>query len=205
MYHVAYGSTTSQFADLELKKITDKGTFASSPEECRKSKSTRFNKYACGEYYAYAIGNPKVIECDSSGIGNRVWAIAIDEDVPKYYRCMCEDNKGNIKHGDCSTFNDHMRFAELGDAEAQFFLGVRYYNGEGVSQNYSEAVKWFTKAAEQNIPEAQVNLGKMYLEGKGVKRDPQTAKKWLEKEGAQQLLKERQIENSMREYMEKYF
>ena len=39
--------------------------------------------------------------------------------------------------------------AEQGDAEAQFNLGVMYANGEGVPQDYAEAVKWYPKAAEQ--------------------------------------------------------
>ena len=26
-----------------------------------------------------------------------------------------------------------------------------YYNGEGVPQDYKEAVKWYTKAAEQGL------------------------------------------------------
>lgn len=39
--------------------------------------------------------------------------------------------------------------AEQGDAESQFTLGVRYANGQGVKQSYTEAAKWFLKAAEQ--------------------------------------------------------
>lgn len=32
-------------------------------------------------------------------------------------------------------------------AEAQFKLGVKYLEGDGVQQSYEEAVKWFRKAA----------------------------------------------------------
>jgi len=44
--------------------------------------------------------------------------------------------------------------AEQGDAEAQYNLGVRYANGEGVPEDYKEAVKWFRKAAEQGFAAA---------------------------------------------------
>jgi len=36
-----------------------------------------------------------------------------------------------------------------GDALAQNNLGVMYENGQGVPQDYKEAVKWYTKAAEE--------------------------------------------------------
>jgi TPR repeat protein len=55
--------------------------------------------------------------------------------------------------------------AERGDAKAQFELGVRYAEGDGVPEDYAEAVKWYRKAAEQGNAEAQYNLGFMYAEG----------------------------------------
>ena len=39
--------------------------------------------------------------------------------------------------------------AEQGDAAAQYNLGWMYRFGKGVQQNYSKAVKWYRKAAEQ--------------------------------------------------------
>ena len=37
--------------------------------------------------------------------------------------------------------------------------GLMYYNGEGVPQDYQEAVSWFRLAAEQGDASAQFNLG----------------------------------------------
>ena len=37
-----------------------------------------------------------------------------------------------------------------------------YYNGIGVTQNYKEAVKWYTKAADQGHAQSTFNLGVMY-------------------------------------------
>ena len=69
--------------------------------------------------------------------------------------------------------------AEQGDAEAQFSLGVMYDNGEGVSQDYAEAVKWYRLAAEQGLASAQADLGYMYASGRGVPQDDAEAVKWF--------------------------
>ena len=70
------------------------------------------------------------------------------------------------------------RAAELGDAEAQYELGERYFNGDGVERDYVEAVKWFRKAADQGDSNAMRRLGDCYMEGKGVEKDPDTALDW---------------------------
>ena len=58
--------------------------------------------------------------------------------------------------GDYETVLKGLRTpAEQGDAEAQFNLGVMYANGEGVTQDDKEAVKWYRLAAEQGNAEAQ--------------------------------------------------
>ena len=46
-----------------------------------------------------------------------------------------------------------------------------YANGQGVQQDYAEAVKWYRRAAEQGYAKAQFNLGNMYLDGKDVQQD----------------------------------
>ena len=57
--------------------------------------------------------------------------------------------------------------ADQGDAGAQYNLGVMYDNGQGVPQNYAEAVKWYRLAADQGDASAQYNLGVMYDNGRG--------------------------------------
>ena len=39
--------------------------------------------------------------------------------------------------------------SEQGDVDAQFYLGEMYYYGQGVKKDSREAVKWYTKAAQQ--------------------------------------------------------
>ena len=56
-------------------------------------------------------------------------------------------------------------------SKAQYNLGVMYDNGQGVPQDYNEAVKWYMLAAEQGYSKAQYNLGLMYALGHGVIKD----------------------------------
>ena len=56
-----------------------------------------------------------------------------------------------------------------------------YYTGQGVIQNYAEAVKWYRKAAAQGYAKAQSNLGLMYANGQGVTRNDAEAVKWYHK------------------------
>ena len=51
--------------------------------------------------------------------------------------------------------------AEEGDAEAQFLLGLAYYDGNGISKNYSKAYYWFQKAVGQGNNDAQIYLGNL--------------------------------------------
>ena len=80
--------------------------------------------------------------------------------------------------GDLEDGSTTVQKAEQGNAKAQTFLGLMYYFGEGVAQDYKTAVKWFTLSAEQGNAQAQSNLGKMYERGKGVAQDYKTAVKW---------------------------
>ena len=45
------------------------------------------------------------------------------------------------------SFDDIRKAAEQGDAGAQFSLGLMYSNGEGVTKDFKEAVKFATAAA----------------------------------------------------------
>lgn len=69
--------------------------------------------------------------------------------------------------------------AEKGAAEAQFKLGLFFFNGQsGLPKSYAESAKWFRAAAEQGHHEAQFSLGAAYLYGLGVPRDYVEAYKW---------------------------
>jgi TPR repeat protein len=69
--------------------------------------------------------------------------------------------------------------ADQGNADAQMKLGFMYVTGEGIPQNYVEAVKWFHLAADQGQANAQCFLGLIYFEGHGVPQDYVSAYMWL--------------------------
>jgi TPR repeat protein len=56
------------------------------------------------------------------------------------------------------ALSETRRLAEQGDAEAQGSLGYAYHRGNGVPRDYAEAVKWFSKAAEQGDFDAREML-----------------------------------------------
>ena len=68
------------------------------------------------------------------------------------------------------TLSETRKAADQGDVQAQLNLGFSYLVGQGVKQDYAEALKWYRKAAEQGYPAAQFNLGVMYYKGQGVSR-----------------------------------
>jgi TPR repeat protein len=68
---------------------------------------------------------------------------------------------------------------------AQSNLGAMYYGGQGVVQDYIEAVKWFRLGAAQGDASAQYNLGVMYGKGLGVVQDYVIAHMWFNLAGAQ--------------------
>jgi hypothetical protein len=68
--------------------------------------------------------------------------------------------------------------AERGSAIAQFYLGLSYERGKGVSESEAEAVKWFRTAAEQGLAAAQAALGTRYFIGWGVQQSYREAMEW---------------------------
>jgi len=54
-----------------------------------------------------------------------------------------------------------------------------YDSGEGISENNSEAAKWYSMAANQGNSIAQNNLGALYFAGEGTKKNKIEAYKWF--------------------------
>ena len=69
--------------------------------------------------------------------------------------------------------------SEQGVASAQYSLGKMFSAGEGVSQDYKEAARWYRLAAEQEHVLAQTELGRLYSTGHGVPQDNVQAHMWL--------------------------
>nr|WP_181717471.1 tetratricopeptide repeat protein [Psychrobacter sp.]QJS05938.1 sel1 repeat protein [Psychrobacter sp.] len=78
------------------------------------------------------------------------------------------------------------RTANNGDAEAQFKMGMYYFDGSGgVSTDYYKAGDWFQKSAAQGYAPAQLALGEAYGKGRGVRQDYEKSLAWFQKSAAQ--------------------
>lgn len=67
---------------------------------------------------------------------------------------------------------DHFRAAgTAGDADAQYYTGLMYAEGQGTRKDVAEAVRWYEKAAARDQPGALYALARFYLVGYGVDRD----------------------------------
>ena len=71
--------------------------------------------------------------------------------------------------------------ADADDSIAQYERALRYANGEGVPQNYRDAMAWFAKAAANGNDNAQWKLGLGYLKGIGVPHDEPKAVVWFKR------------------------
>ena len=86
------------------------------------------------------------------------------------------------------SFQLFKKLAEEGEVAAQSCLGLFYSYGEGVEQDWDEAIKWFEKAAKQGDAEAQYQLGEFYFDVFDSLKKPKTnrtAVKWFRKAAEQ--------------------
>ena len=102
--------------------------------------------------------------------------------------CLCLGfgcTKNPKEFEETAAFAERKAKAEAGNATAQNNLGTMYALGDGVPQNFKEALKWFRLAAEQGDEVAQNNLGLSYAQGAGVATDDKEAVKWFRKAAEQ--------------------
>jgi TPR repeat protein len=92
--------------------------------------------------------------------GKRVTAQDLEKGVAAY-------DSGDFQ----TVIAERLPLAEQSNAAAQYNLGLMYLEGNGVPQDYAEAIKWYCLAADQGDSGAQSNLGLMYEHGYGVFQD----------------------------------
>ena len=74
----------------------------------------------------------------------------------------------------------YQRAARLGCAEAEFNLGLRFFeNDSDVPLNPAEGIKWFRQAADHGSTNAVISLGMIYYHGNGVPADHAEARRWI--------------------------
>ena len=65
--------------------------------------------------------------------------------------------------------------------ECYYLLGENYFTGDGVEQDYAQALEWYQKAADAGNAEAMNRLGDCYFHGRGVEADYAQAMEWYQK------------------------
>ena len=71
--------------------------------------------------------------------------------------------------------------AKIGDADAMWWIGVKYRDGEGVEKNLKKAFEWFLKSAMAGHDGGMWWLGDCYRNGEGTEENVEEAIKWYEK------------------------
>jgi len=94
-----------------------------------------------------------------------------------------------------TSVSDILTKADKGDVKAQVSLGSIYANCTGVPCNPDEALKWYTKAADQGSAEAKYDIGNLYMSSQllmnpnsHVQQDDKEAVKWWRKSAEQGYL-----------------
>jgi uncharacterized protein len=98
-----------------------------------------------------------------------------------YALCACVDQPlaryAAVGH-DATKVEELRALAEEGSAEEQYSLGLRYERGQGVSQDYQEAARWYRSAAMQRSSVAQFKLCTLSDIGRGLPQNYQEALRW---------------------------
>lgn len=71
------------------------------------------------------------------------------------------------------------KWAEQGNADAAYNLGLIHQHADGVPYSAAEALRWYQLAAERGDKSAQLQIGLMYQNGEGVPADEAKAHEWF--------------------------
>lgn len=84
----------------------------------------------------------------------------------------------NVDKDIIKAYNLYLKSASLGVCEAQNMVGIMNFNGEGISQNTENSIKYFEKASSQGNTTSMFNLAMIYLSDED-KRDYDKAQQYL--------------------------
>ena len=74
---------------------------------------------------------------------------------------MYEKGWGGVPRDYAEAVKWHRRAALQGNAKAIYRLGLMYERGTGIAQDTSQALEWYRKAAEQELPAAQKAVARL--------------------------------------------
>lgn len=77
------------------------------------------------------------------------------------------------------SYEQVLELAQGGNHDAEFELGAMFHDGDGVEQDFAQALQWYKKAANGGNRQAMFNLGMMYKNGEGIPADLSATKVWF--------------------------
>lgn len=98
------------------------------------------------------------------------------------------------------AYKEILPLAKAGNTDAEHLLGLMYYMGRGVPQDYKEALFWHRKAALKGKADAQYVVGAMYYTGNAVIQDHKEAVTWFRKAAEQGHAEAQQVLGLMYRY-----
>lgn len=112
---------------------------------------------------------------------HQIKAIKTPDDYEKSIRINADDIKLAENYSSEKAAEIYKKAAKAGNPLAQTLYAWELISGNNVLLDEEEGVKWYHKAALQNVAEAQYMLAVAYFEGIGTKKDKAMAKAWLMK------------------------
>ena len=116
---------------------------------------------------------------------------------PKDERLVSEGEKYMFGENTAVDYQKAMEYfgraAEMGNAEAYFYMAGCWLHGCGVERDTLRAVEYYRRAAESGLPDAQYHLGLLYQYGIGLEEDAVEAAGWFRK-AADELFPEAQAQ-----------
>lgn len=191
-WFIKVGESGNAYVQYQLYKMYYYGQFVEQDEE----KAMEWLRRAAFGYYEDAMVDYGLREIDSAkdfdeafisdGYRKLIDAAWFNNKRAQYhYSKLLADGLFGYNIDIRESFKWARKAAQRGPAYAQFYLGLKYYNGEGTAVNMESAFKWFHKAAKRGHLDAQKNVAAMYDEGKGVEQDKAKALEWLLKAAEQ--------------------
>lgn len=87
------------------------------------------------------------------------------------------------------VFDETLKSARLGVADAQYEVGLMFANGIGTAPDLAQALDWIRQAAKQGLASAQFLLATRYEAGVGVEQSASQALRWFSKAAEQGHMK----------------
>jgi|GEM_PF-2197096 len=143
---------------------------------------------------------------NKDGLGDTFWASDLSK---KYYQAAAENGSAAAMLAIAHCYRTatfpfytkamfwYKKASEKGSAAAKFYIGEMYENGEGIEQDFKQAVNWYEEAGKCPFIEADnqensrgrnwnnigfYNAGKIYYKGEeGVERDQVKALEYFQK------------------------